>query len=214
MSLAEAALASGIGAGRGRSAMRNGQRAGGGSMGQPTAECLFGELSFAGAADSQGVDQREKIVERRIVAGREGHAAVERRDGQSLPGAVGIRPDGDKGVVDRDLSRQRRGSPGGRNPAREFAEAGRKRVGHTETEKFLQGLSARLARAGIEQPGRDQARTGGMHLRSAHAQLARQHGKGPIRAGDAQLEGNEDVLGLGHSLFAIREWRISKQGLR
>ena len=164
------------------STIRNTPCAYGRLVAQQPLQFLFCEFPFPRPTDPQGVNQRQKIVERRIVFRRDGNAAVEWLDCRALPRAVGIRPDGDRGVVDRHLSCHRRCRPSGRDSANEFTQLGRKRVRDTGTEKFLQRLAARSARLRIEQSCLDETRTRAMHLRSAHPQLASQNSEGPLHA--------------------------------
>lgn len=160
-----------------------------------------GALPLAGAADAEGIHEREQLVENGVVSRSLRSRAIQRLDGLPAHGSVGIRPDGRRLVRAADeLVHQGRRSPCGRNAASNFTKGRRKRVADPMNEELFKGGANRLP-APASSLGRELcgSRAGErlIHLGEAHAELLRELSlsEAVLRVrGD--LEKHHDVLRL------------------
>jgi hypothetical protein len=180
---------------------------------------LFGEPAFSGPTFAKSINESQHLIKERISQGGGGSSLVQRfkTDAAMLTFRKG--PDRWQLGAKLDLFLEgRRGIRRG-DPAGNFASPSRKRVLDPVQEELLRGfedgtISVRIARHELRQ---DESFEGGVDLRRTDRQLKTHlsHRRTPSFIAQ-ELHENEDVLGsqagLWHSIFAIRESRITPLG--
>src|SRR4051812_19753735 len=105
---------------------------------QPVVDFFFGEAAFPRPSDPEGVNQSEKVVERRIAPGGTRHTMIQGLHSRALHAPFGVRPDGRNLFRRAEFVRQDGSGPGGWHSASDFLWAGGKGVGHTMDQKVAE----------------------------------------------------------------------------
>jgi len=180
-------------------------------------QCLLGELALSGATLTKRIDESQHLEESRISQGCGGSRFVQRLETDAALLTFGEWPHWGQLGAWLNLFVERRRSIRRRHPAGDFASFGWKGVFHSVHEKLLHGLEQRTVATRIarHQPRQNQPLEGRVDLGGADRKIDAHLSHGRTGSPVAQeFQENQDILrpqnGLGHSIFAIREYRIPR----
>lgn len=135
----------------------------------------FGMLALAGAANPDGINQSEQVVQLGVTPRGLRDAAIKRSQRHPLNGSLGIWPDGwGVAILGGEGGAEHGSGPSGGHPAGELTQTYGERVGEAMDDEVHQGRAPHLLGLRIQQSSFSQPPHGSVSLSNAEAKIARQ----------------------------------------